>query len=128
MDTNSDQTRMTLRIPNDLREALELAVSKGSSTSVTGEIINRLRKSLELHPVDPSDPHSFIKQCAAGILDTVNKIETKQTNSNHIKSTSTHHPINEDEKKLLDKFHTLSNDKKKIALSLFLAITSLISP
>lgn len=125
MDTNIDQTRMTLRIPNELREALELAVTNGSSSSVTAEIINRLRKSFELHPINADDPHSLIKQCAASIIDIIDKIEPKPKKSSNIKSTPSH-PVNDDEKKLLDEFRSLTKDKKKTAVSLFLAITSMI--
>ena len=126
MDTNFDQIRMTLRIPNELRKALERAVENGSSSSVTAEIINRLRKSFELHPVNIEDPYALIKQCAASILDTVDKIENKPKKTSIKNITSASHPACDDEKKLLDEFRSLPKDKRKTVVNLFLVIASML--
>jgi len=58
-----------------LREALEAVARQGSSSSIAAEIINRLRKSFELNPLNNNDPAELIKQCSAVILDTVSKLE-----------------------------------------------------
>jgi hypothetical protein len=124
MDT-LDQTRMTLRLPKDLREALERAVLEGSSASVTAEIISRLRKSFELNPINNEDPKDLIKQCAATILDVVTKLDKKSAKTPIMQSKQTQQVI-DDDKKLLDEFSALPKNKRKTAISLFMAITSLI--
>ena len=124
MDTTPDQTRMTLRLPKDLREALELAVQRGASASVTAEIINRLRKSFELQPLNNSDPNDLIKQCAATILDTVEKLNNNSPQSGvSIKMTSTE--ISLEEKQLLEEFNHLPKHKRKMAMRLFLAMAEM---
>jgi hypothetical protein len=115
---------MTLRLPNDLREALELAVKQGCSASVTAEIIQRLRRSFELQPLNNSDPHELIKQYAATILDIVGKLEKKF----HVK-TSPKAPTKEnslEEQQLLNEFNQLPKHKRKMAISLFLTIVEMV--
>jgi hypothetical protein len=126
MDNFNDQIRMTLRLPKDLREALEVAVQQGSSASVTAEIIHRLRKSFDLQPLNSSDPNGLIKQCAAMILDTVEKNEKKTSKGQITKAANLKEPMTEDEKKLSDEFNMLPKHKRKMAVNLFLAISSLI--
>lgn len=124
MDTSLDQIRMTLRLPADLRAALEKAVEQGSSASVTAEIIDRLRKSFELHPINNADPNDLIKQCAATILDTIAKINkkpTKPTTQTHKSNLTT----SDEEKRLLEVFNALPISKKKAAVNMFLAISLL---
>ena len=120
-----DQTRMTIRLPNDLREALEEVVRQGSSSSITAEIINRLRKSFELNPLNNSDPTELIKQCAAVILDTVSKLE--KTTQKKISKKMTSKPINSpEEKSLLEYFNQLPKHKKKMAVGLFQEMVGVI--
>lgn len=123
MDTNFDPIRMTLRLPKELREALEIA-SNASSASVTAEIVTRLKKSFELHPISNEDPNSLIKQCAATILDTIDKTEQKSIKPPIIKSSE--HCLTDEEKKLLEEFNSLPKHKRKTAISLFSLLTSLI--
>lgn len=124
MDTKFESTRMTLRLPVELRESLESAVAGGSSSSVTAEIINRLKKSLSTDPIDTDDAFSIIKQHAAKIQETITraatKTETKPSISRQtaLKSLSTH------EQKLLEAFNSLSDEQQSVIIDSLLSMIS----
>lgn len=100
-------------------------VLQGSSSSITAEIIHRLRKSFELTPLNNENPHDLIKQCAATILDTIGKLDKKIVKTK-IQKISNDYQITVEEKQLLDEFNQLPKHKRKMAISLFLAISSLV--
>lgn len=117
MNTKDDPIRMTLRLPKEIREALETAAKKSTANSLTAEIIDRLQKSLTLEPVDPLNEFLFIKQQTAKIQNTVDKIELAFSKGKVTRSQALQ-ALNEKEKILLDAFHALSEEKQKAVLAM----------
>ena len=69
---------MTLRIPNDIRSSLDNLVQQGTSDSVTSAIIERLRKSLIVDPVDHNSSLNLIKQKSTEIQELIMSLEPTQ--------------------------------------------------
>ena len=73
-------TRITLRIPRDLHEKLQLAADC-TSKSMNAEIVARLEKSFKEEPIDPSSL-SGIQQQILGLVDE--NIKMRQLLTEHL--------------------------------------------
>lgn len=117
MSTKDEPIRMTLRLPKEIRKALEAAAKKSHTNSVTAEIIERLQKSLILEPADIPNEFSMIRQQAVQIQNTVDKIESAVSKGKITRSQALQ-ILTEEERVLLDAFHALSKEKQKAILAM----------
>ncbi|HVV67825.1 MAG TPA: Arc family DNA-binding protein [Gammaproteobacteria bacterium] len=117
MATKHDPIRMTLRLPKEIREALDTLVKKGHAGSITAEIIDRLQKSLLLEPANVTNEFALIRQQAAQIQKSADKIESTLA-KNKITRSQALQALTEKERTLLEAFQALPEEKQRAVLAM----------